>query len=360
MGWLLTRQDDVKALLLDTRFSSNRDIVARTRHTYEKPKLPAGAMVSMDPPEHTRYRRMLAGQFTTRRVQKLEPRIAGYVAQQLDEMEKAGPGVDLVEAFALPVPSLVICDLLGVSAHDRHDFQAWTQTVLNMDLPIEKVQRAREELFAFITGLVNDKIKNPQDDIISGLLHPKSGDRLEVDEIIGTSVMLLIAGHESTANMLGLGVHALLQHPQELAKLKENPSIIDNAVEELLRYLSIVQFEFNRTATEEIEFAGHVIKRGETVTASMVAANRDPDHYPDPDVLDLTRKNVHHLGFGHGIHQCIAQQLARVELRLAYRLLFERFPSLRLAVEPEDIRFRHDSLVYGVKELPVAWDVSSV
>lgn len=317
-------------------------------------------MVSMDPPEHTRYRRMLAGQFTTRRVRELEPGIAEHVARQLDEMQQVGPGVDLIETFALPIPSLVICDLLGVSAHDRHDFQAWTQTVLNMDLPIEEVQHARKELFAFITGLVNDKIKNPQDDIISGLLHPKSDDRLEIDEIIGTSVMLLVAGFESTANMLGLGVHALLRHPQELAKLKEDPSIIGNAVEELLRYLSVVQFQFNRTATEEIEFAGHVIKPGETVTASMVAANRDPDHYPDPDVLDLTRQNVHHLAFGHGIHQCIAQQLARVELRLAFKLLFERFPALRLAIEPEDIRFRHDSLVYGVKELPVAWDAPTV
>ena len=145
-------------------------------------------MVSMDPPEHTRYRRMLAGQFTTRRVRELEPGIAEHVARQLDEMQQVGPGVDLIETFALPIPSLVICDLLGVSAHDRHDFQAWTQTVLNMDLPIEEVQHARKELFAFITGLVNDKIKNPQDDIISGLLHPKSDDRLEIDEIIGTSV----------------------------------------------------------------------------------------------------------------------------------------------------------------------------
>jgi len=356
-GWLLTKYDDVKALLLDTRFSSNRNIAARTRHLYEKPKLPAGAMVSMDPPEHTRYRRLLASQFTMRRVRALEPKIEGYVSQQLDEMHKAGPGVDLIETFALPIPSLVICDLLGVPPHHRNDFQDWAQTVLNLDLPIEEVQRAKDELFGFITELVHEKIKNPQDDIISGLLHTESDEPLTLEEVVGVSVLLLIAGHESTSNMLGLGVYALLRHPEELAKLIADPSIVDHAVEELLRYLSIVHLEFIRTATEDIEFAGHLIKAGQTVKASLVSAHRDIDRYPDPDVLDLTREDVHHLAFGHGIHQCIAQQLARVEMRLSYRLLFERFPTLRPAIEPENVRFKDDSVAYGVKQLPVAWDV---
>lgn len=359
-GWLLTKFEDVKSFLLDSRFSSNRNIAARTRHTYEKPKLPAGAMVSMDPPEHTRYRRMLAGQFTTRRVRALEPRIAGYVSQQLDEMEKAGPGVDLVETFALPVPSLVICDLLGVPARDRHDFQAWAQTVLNVDLPIEQVQRAKERLFSFITELVREKARHPRNDIISGLLHSPAEDRLTEEEIIGVSVLLLIAGHESTSNMLGIGAYALMRHPKELAKLQAEPSLIDNAVEELLRYLSIVHLEFIRTATEEVEFAGHLIRPGETVKGSMVSANRDPDRYPDPDVLDLTREDVHHLTFGHGIHQCIALQLARMEMRVAFSLLFTRFPTLRPAIAPQDVRFKDDSVAYGVKELPVTWDTAAV
>ncbi|WP_019546348.1 cytochrome P450 [Streptomyces sulphureus] len=356
-GWLLTKFDDVRTFLLDTRFSSNRNRAARTRHTHEKPKLPAGAMVSMDPPEHTRYRRLLAGQFTVRRVRQLEPRIVEYVNGQLDEMEAAGPGVDLVETFALPVPSLVICDLLGVPTRDRHDFQKWAQTVLNVDLPLDEVHRAKEKLFDFITALVHEKAEHPQDDIISGLLHAPPEEQLTREEIIGISVLLLIAGHESTSNMLSIGAYALLRHPRELAKLKADPSLIDNAVEELLRYLSIVHLEFIRTATEEIEFAGHLIKPGETVKGSMVSANRDPDRYPEPDVLDLNRKDVHHLTFGHGIHQCIAQQLARVELRVSFSLLFSRFPTLRPAIAPEDVRFKDDSVAYGVKELPVAWDV---
>ncbi|GAA2617906.1 cytochrome P450 [Streptomyces axinellae] len=354
-GWLLTKFKDVRDFLLDSRFSSDRNRAARTRHTHEKPKLPAGAMVSMDPPEHTRYRRMLAGQFTVRRVRELEPKIAGYVHQQLDAMAEAGPGVDLVQTFALPVPSLVICDLLGVPSRHRHDFQRWAQTVLNVDLPLAEVHRAKEQLFAFITDLVHEKQRHPHDDIISGLLHSPAEDRLTLEEIIGVSVLLLIAGHESTSNMLSIGAYALLRHPGELAKLRADPSLIDNAVEELLRYLSIVHLEFIRTATEEVEFAGHLIRPGETVKGSMVSANRDSDRYPDPDVLDLARKDVHHLTFGHGIHQCIAQQLARVELRVSFGLLFARFPTLRPAIAPEEVRFKDDSVAYGVKELPVAW-----
>jgi cytochrome P450 len=357
-GWLVTRFDDVKAVLLDTRFSSDRALAARTRHRHEKPRMPRGAMVSMDPPEHTRYRRMLAGQFTARRVRELEPRIAGYVSRQLDEMEKAGPGVDLVDKFALPIPSMVICDLLGVDSSDRHAFQNWAQTVLNFDLPGEQTRKAREELFAFLTALVQEKVERPRDDILSGLLHLDSDDQLTVEEVIGIGILLLIAGHESTSNMLGLGIYALLQHPEQLDKLKQDPSLIDNTVEELLRYLSIVHFEFVRSATEEIAFSGRTIKPGETVKASLVSANRDPMRYPDPDLLDLTRQDVHHLAFGHGIHQCIGQQLARMEMRLAFTMLFERFPSLHPAISPEEVHFKDNSVAYGVVELPVTWDVA--
>ncbi|WP_067498948.1 cytochrome P450 [Actinoplanes sp. TFC3] len=356
-GWLFTTFDDVRAMLLDTRFSSDRNKSARTRHKHEKPRLPAGAMVSMDPPEHTRYRRMLAGQFTARRVREMEPKIAGFVTQQLDAMQQAGPGVDLVDTFALAIPSMVICDLLGIPSADRHTFQNWASIVLNFDLPKEQTRVARVELFEFLENLVAEKTKNPTDDLMSGLIHAPDEDRLTTEEIVGISVLLLIAGHESTSNMLSLGTYALLKHPEELAKLKADPSLMNNAVEELLRYLSIVHFEFVRSVSEEFEFLGHTMTPGETVKGALVSANRDPARYPNPDVLDLSRADVHHLAFGYGIHQCIGQQLARVEMRVAFSLLFERFPTLRPAIDEQDIEFKDDSVAYGVKRLPVTWDL---
>lgn len=354
-GWLFTKFDDVRAMLLDTRFSSDRNRAARTRHRHEKPPLPAGAMVSMDPPEHTRYRRMLAGEFTARRVREMEPKIAGFVNKQLDLMEEMGPGVDLVENFALAIPSMVICDLLGVLAADRQKFQEWAQVALNFDLSSDETRAVSRELFAFLGQMVAEKTEHPADDLISGLVHAPEEERLTTEEIVGISVLLLIAGHESTSNMLSLGTYAMVKHPDQLALLIADPTLINNAVEELLRYLSIVHFEFVRSVSEPFEFLGYQMTPGETAKGAMVSANRDPERYPDPDRLDITRSDVHHLAFGHGIHQCIGQQLARVEMRVAFSLLFQRFPTLRPAIDDADVEFKDDSVAYGVRKLPVTW-----
>ncbi|RNG34163.1 cytochrome P450 [Streptomyces botrytidirepellens] len=358
-GWLLSRYEDVKTLLTDPRFSSERSRSARTRHRDTKPAMPPGAFISMDPPEHTRYRRLVSGRFTTRKMRELEPRVEAYARQFLDRMEEKGGPVDLVEEYALPIPSLVISDLLGVPSGSRADFQRWSADVLNVELPLDQIKASINEFSRFMQDLIAFKKKEPGDDLISDLVHPGSeDDRLTDDEVAGLCTLMLIAGHESTSNMLSLGTLVTLRNEDQLSALRENPALIDSAVEELLRYLSIVQFSFTRTALEDMEIGGHRIEAGQTVVGAMVSANRDPESFPDPDRLIFDRQDARNLAFGHGVHMCIGHQLARIEMKVAFRRLFERFPTLRIAVPDDQIRFKTDSVVYGVWELPVTWDAT--
>ena len=312
----------------------------------------------MDPPEHTRYRRLLTGQFTVRRMNALTPRIEQIVADHLDAMGKMARPVDLVQAFALPVPSLVICELLGVPYADRELFQRRSRALLSMTTDGPTLVRVRNELEQYMLGLVQAKRLQPADDLLSGLIAREDDPEgaLSDEELVSIGNLLLIAGHETTANMLALGTLALLEHPAQLAALRADPSLIDQAVEELLRYLTIVQFGLVRTATEDVEVDGQCIRAGEPIVASLASANRDPQHFPEPDVLDLSRQYSPHLAFGHGVHQCLGQQLARVEMKVGFTALLERFPSLRLAVPLEQVRMRDDTFIYGVHELPVTWD----
>nr|AEC13073.1 fosG [Streptomyces pulveraceus] len=357
-GWLLTRHADVKAMLANPSFSSVREKAARTRRTEGRPTPLPGAFFTMDPPDHTRYRRLAASRFAVRKIKALEPKIEQYTREHLDRMEETGGGpVDLVTAYALPIPSLIICDLLGVPYDARDDFQRWSLSILDTELSEEEQQRTVLEGTKFMLDLIEDKKKNPSDDLISDLLDPaEEKDRISEFEIAGMCGLMLMAGHESTSNMLSLGTLAALRNPDQLALLRSDPSLIDTAVEELLRYLSIVQFNFARLATEDVEIGGQLIKAGETVVGSMAAANHDPEVYTDPHRLRLDRAEERNLAFGHGIHLCIGHQLARVEMKVTYLRLFERFPTLRLAVPFEDIEFRANSVVYGVNSLPVAWD----
>ncbi|MFI9007801.1 cytochrome P450 [Actinosynnema sp. NPDC053489] len=361
-AWLVTSHELARTLLGDPRLSSDR---FRSRRVLEKLPQPvrarltdnrarAGSFITMDPPEHTRYRKLLTGQFTVRRMRQLEPRVRQIVAEHLDAMIAAGPGADLVRAFALPVPSLVICELLGVGYADRGEFQERTGKLLRLGTPVDEVMRLADELRAFMHGLVRSKRAEPTDDLLSGLI--QADPTLTDDELVGMANLLLVAGHETTANMLALGTFALLEHPEQLAALRADPALIAGAIEELLRYLSIVHLGVVRTTLEEVEIAGEVVPADATVLVSVPAGNRDPYQYPRPEVLDVNRPRGPHLAFGHGVHQCLGQQLARVEMAVAFTGLLTRLPGLRLAVPAADVPMRDDMLVYGVHSLPITWD----
>jgi len=362
-GWLVSRYAEVRSLLADPRTSSQlgfglspvRELPPEAQE--ELMRVRPGQFIRMDPPEHTRYRRLLTGQFTVRRMNALTPRIEQIVADHLDAMGKMARPVDLVENFALPVPSLVICELLGVPYTDRDLFQRLSRALLSMTTDGPTLVRVRGELMQYMLDLVRAKRLQPGDDLLSGLIAREDPEgALTDEELVSIGNLLLIAGHETTANMLALGTLALLEHPAQLAALRADPSMIDRAVEELLRYLTIAQFGLVRIATEDIEIDGQCIRAGQPVVASLASANRDPQHFPDPDALDLSREYSPHLAFGHGVHQCLGQQLARVEMKAGLTALLGRFPSLRLAVPLEQVRMRDDMFIYGVHELPVTWD----
>jgi cytochrome P450 len=359
--WLATGHEVVRALLADPRISSDRTrseklmsrVAPKVRARLTDETMRAGNFIGMDAPDHTRYRRLLTGQFTVRRMKALAPRVEEIVRDHLDAMVAAGPPADLVTSFALPVPSLVICELLGVAYADRSSFQERSARLLRLDVPMEEVLRAIDELREFMHGLVRDKRAHPTDDILSGLIAADAG--LTDDDLVGISTLLLVAGHETTANMLALGTFALLEHPEQLAALRADPTTVAGAVEELLRYLSIVHVGLVRTALADIEVGDEVITAGSLVQISIPAANRDARHYADADALEIARPRGPHVAFGHGIHQCLGQQLARVEMTVGFTELLSRLPDLRLAVAPEEVPMRSDMAIYGVHSLQVTW-----
>ncbi|NRQ37664.1 cytochrome P450 [Nonomuraea sp. NN258] len=357
LGWLVTGYSAARAVLADQRFSNRPErmhppLASRMELRREDFKVPPGFFLRTDPPEHTRYRKLLTGQFTVRRMKQLEPRIAEITAACLDEMAAAGGPADLVQAFALPIPSLVICELLGVPYEDRGRFQADSQALVRLETKADDVIAALTRMSAYLYGLIQRKRAEPADDLLSGLV--ESGE-LTDEELTGVAFLLLVAGHETTANMLGLGTYALLTNPAQLAAMRDDPSVVDNGVEELLRHLTIIHLGPIRTALEDVEIDGTLVKAGETVTVHLPAANRDPSRFPDAEHLDVTRPAGGHLTFGHGVHQCLGQQLARAEMRIAYPALLRRFPRLRLAVPPEEVPMRSDMSIYGVHSLPVTW-----
>jgi cytochrome P450 len=358
-GWIVTGYDAVRQLMADTRFSSRQDI-GILHEPYEIPGMPAftepspqqpGVFIAMDPPDHTRLRRKLIGAFTVKRMKMLEEHIIDIAERQLDELARLPPPVDLVKEFALPVPSLVICELLGVPYADRENFQVNTARFLNTDLPFEEKIAAYTELSTYLAELVTSERAAPGDDILSDLARH---DDLTVEELTGIAFLLLLAGHETTANMLGLGTFALLEHPEQLAELRADPDLLPGAVEELLRYLSIADIFF-RYAVDDIELGGETIAKGSTVIVSLLAANRDPKRFDNPDTLDVHRTARGHLSFGHGIHQCLGQQLARIEMRAGFAGLLRRFPTLELAIPACEVKLRTNMRIYGVHELPVTW-----
>ncbi|MET9956118.1 cytochrome P450 [Streptomyces sp. NPDC006339] len=349
-GWLITGYDMVRSVLADPRFSSRKDLMNVV--DFELPPAPPGEFLLMDDPEHSRYRKPLVGKFTVRRMRMLTERIEQITADCLDAMEETGPPTDLVTAFAKPIPTIVICEILGVPYEDRASFQEQIDAFMGGEVSDEELIAAYTATQEYLAQLVAAKRAHPTDDVLSELTDSDLTD----EELKGISLILLAAGFDTTANMLSLGTFALLQHPEQLAALRADPALTDGAVEELLRYLSVAK-TFHRTALEDVELGGQTIKAGTTVVLSYNTANRDPDRFPDPHTLDLRRQSSGHLAFSHGIHQCLGQQLARVEMRVAFRALVDRFPTLRLAVPAAEVALRPETAdIFGVKSLPVTWD----
>ncbi|RSD20130.1 cytochrome P450 [Amycolatopsis eburnea] len=360
-GWLVTGYEEVRQMMADTRFSSRLDLdvihvpyeTGMPTPTEPSPQLP-GMFIAMDPPDHGRLRRKLTGAFTVKRMKTLEDHIVEIVEKQLDHLARLTPPIDLVKEFALPVPSLVICELLGVPYADRDSFQANSAQFMVRDQPLETKMGAYVALNTYLTELVTNKRAEPGDDILSDLARHED---LTVEELTGAAFLLLLAGHETTANMLSLGTFALLEHPEQAAELRANPDLLPGAVEELLRYLSVADIFF-RYATEDLELGGETIPKGSTVVVSLLAANHDPRRFENPDTLDVHRNARGLLSFGHGVHQCLGQQLARIEMRAGFEALLRRFPTLELAVPAGEVKLRTDMNIYGVHELPVTWSAT--
>jgi cytochrome P450 len=358
--YLVTRHEDIKAVLSDhERFSNERPpgfaVQGVPQATEEEQATArAGNLLGLDPPEHSRLRRMLTPEFTIRRMKRLEPRIVEIVDTQLDAMESAGPPVNLVENFALPIPSLVICELLGVPYDDREDFQRRSVRQLDFSVPIPERLELQRQGRAYMTTLVARARRQPGEDIL-GMLVREHGDELTDDELIGVASLLLLAGHETTSNMLGLGTLALLRHPEQLAMVRDDPDAVGPAIEELLRWLSIVQTAIPRITTTDVEVAGVRIPAGNLVFPSMPSGNRDAEFIDSPEVLDIRRGAPGHLAFGHGVHHCLGAPLARMEMRIAFPALLRRFPNLTLAEDFADVAFRTWNFIYGLKSLEVSW-----
>lgn len=355
-AWMITNHDDVREVLSDAARFSNAEMMTRQpgpdedEATAERRR--AGNPLALDPPEHTRLRRFLTPEFTVRRMRRLEPRIAEIVDDHLNAMQRSGPPADLISEFALPIPSLVICELLGVPYADRDSFQHRTSRLLDLSIPNQERQGLFDESRSYFADLVAREQADPGEAML-GMLVREHGGELSTDELIGIASILLIAGHETTSNMLGLGTLALLRQPDQLARLRDDPDAVEPAVEELLRWLSIVHSGTLKMTTTEVEIGGIRIAAGEHVLCSLTAANRDPAAVDDPDRLDVSRGAVGHLAFGHGVHHCLGAPLARMEMRTAFPALLRRFP--RLAEVPGTAAFRSFHAVYGLTDLKVTW-----
>jgi cytochrome P450 len=364
-AWLVVGYEEARSALNDPRLSKDMHAALATGAGVVAEGLPGPAfarhVLTVDPPDHTRLRRLVAVAFTPRRVEGLRPRVQALVDDLLDAIAAEGPDtrVDLVAAFAFPLPFTVICELLGVPQPDRARLGRGLGALLVPTSTDEEYARAKEAsdlVVAMLEALVEAKHATPGDDLVSALISARDGDeRLTTQELLSTIFQLIVAGHDTTASLIGNGVVALLRHPDQLDELRSDPTRIAGAVEELLRYDAPVPHSTFRYATAPIDLGGETIPAGAQVIISLAAANRDGRQYVDPEELDLTRAERRHLAFGHGIHFCLGAPLARMEGQLALTSLLHRFPDLRLAVPSEELRWGHgDGLVLrGLSELPV-------
>jgi pimeloyl-[acyl-carrier protein] synthase len=355
-AWFLTRHADVVELLRDHRFSADRTRSERFRPPPPHRRRPGRSMLVLDPPDHTRLRNLVNKAFTPRTVERLRPRVEAITAEILDRIDD-GDGFDLVRDFAYPLPVIVIAEMLGVPAADRAAFQQWSAVLVRGLDPLvsdeeqEVVFDARDALLDYLRGVLMQRRREPQDDMLTSLIAAEeNGDIFSEGELLAMCNLLLVAGHETTVNLLGNGALALLENPDQLDRLRRHRDLIGTAVDELLRYTSPVQWT-GRVAAAEIELGGRTIQPPQSVIGILGAANRDPEVFPDPDRLDLGRHPNPHVAFGRGIHFCLGAPLAHLEAEVAMPMLLERFPRLRMAGEPEQ---RATWVLRGLRRLPVA------
>ncbi|MFJ9244538.1 cytochrome P450 [Streptomyces sp. NPDC101776] len=352
--WLVTGYDEVRAVLADARFSAD----ARTPGF---PFLSAGqrelatakpSFIRMDDPEHARLRRMVTKDFLVKRIEQLRPGIQDIVDRAVDRMTEGRTSADLVADFALPIPSLVICLMLGVPYEDHELFQSLSRTLLDNRTTRAEAERAHAQLMGYLAGLAEHKRRHPGDDILSRLA---AREDLTDQETASLGFLLLVTGHESTANMTAVSVLALLRRPDQAELLREGPDLVRGAVEELLRHLTIIHLGLGRAATGTVRVGEVTIPAGEGVICMLSTANRDEQLFGPAHDLDLTRDARRHVAFGYGVHQCLGQTLARVELQTVLSTLLRRLPTLRLAVPAAELTYNQDNIVYGLSALPVAW-----
>jgi len=361
-AWLATRHQDVRQILFDPRFSimpshPGFPFVSASRASMLKGEKHNFAFT--DPPEHTGLRRMLTRMFTVKAVAEMQPAIERIVDDLIAAMRRAGPPADLVEAFALPLPSLVIADLLGVPYEDHGFFQECARQRVDLTVPPEVSLAAGDRVFDYLDRLLRRIEADPGDGqtlLARLVVEQVNPGHLRHEDAVGMARVLLLAGHDTTATMIGAGLFSLFQNPDQLDALRADDALIPGAVEEMLRYVTIAHHNAPRVATVDVEISGQTIRAGEGVIASLPAANRDPAAFPEPDRFDIRRNAQHHVAFAFGPHQCLGQALARLELQIAFRALLKRLPGLRLAVPVEEIRYKHESMTFGVLALPVAWD----
>ena len=361
--WLITRYADVAAVLKDERFAKNRNNTLSPDQVRKNPWMPSlfkafeQNMLDMDAPDHTRLRGLVHKVFTPRLVEQMRARVQ-QLADELLDTAAQNKYFDLIEDYALPIPMTIISEILGVPPQDRANFHRWTKGIMSVSQPIQMLWKIPTfiQLLRYIRKLCQLRRDNPQDDLISALVQATdNGETLNDEELQGMVAILLIAGHETTVNLIGNGTLALLENPDQLNLLRANPSLIKTATEELLRYSPPVEAATERYAREDIIINGVTIPRSEQVMAVIASANRDASQFENPDTLDLTRENNKHLSFGQGIHYCVGAPLARLEGHIALNTLLARMPNLRLSVPAESLRWRAGLSLRGLEALPVTF-----
>jgi cytochrome P450 len=359
--WFITRHADQRALLNDPRLSIDEKRPGyphMTRSRAASAPYHPPLITNTDPPEHTRLRRTVNAPFMVKRVEALRPRIREILDGLIDDM-LAGPGqADLVQAIGLPVPTVVITEILGAPYEDRELFQTASHVLISHDSTPEQAREAGQALGGYLSNLFDAKTAKPGDDVVSEMAGRVAAGEMSREEALAMASAILIAGHETSASMISLGTLALLANPDQLELLRENsddPKFVANAVEELLRYLTIVHSGIRRIANEDIPVRDEVIRAGDGVIFELAGADYDAEAFPEPDKLDLRRPARQHHAFGYGAHQCLGQSLARVELQVVYGTLYSRIPTLALAVPFEEVPFAMEGVAYGLKALPVRW-----
>ncbi|MBM0257139.1 cytochrome P450 [Micromonospora sp. 4G55] len=356
-AWLATRHADVRTVLGDPRFS--RAASVGRDEPRNSPRQTDTGILQMDPPEHTRLRRLVAKAFTARRVEELRPRTRAVAEELVGAMVAAGPPADLVAHLATPLPIRVICDLLGVPVTDQDRFHTWSEAIVSTtSLPPEVAESYVEQLLGYMAGLIAQRRTAPTDDLIGAMVRARDehADRLSEEEVVRLAAGLLAAGHETTVTQIPNMVYVLLTEPDGWERLRADPALVPTAVEELMRFIPLgATAAFPRYALEDVELGGELVRAGEPVVVSIHSANRDERVFADPDRLDLGREVNPHVGFGHGVHHCVGAQLARMELQVVLETLLRRTPGLRLAVPESELTWKSGLLVRGLTAMPVSW-----